>query len=133
MVAGPVLSEGQRPKPWPLLAEAQKSGHIKDVPGGRDRGTVLSSSAPSSSVLSVRVVACCAAQRYCKDNPSRFHNADGAYMLSFCIIMLNTGGGRGPRGQQHSCSLRLQTPGRRRLSLDQPAMPDGRRTCWHAS
>jgi hypothetical protein len=33
----------------------------------------------------------CPAQRYCKDNPSRFHNADSAYMLSFSIIMLNTG------------------------------------------
>jgi hypothetical protein len=30
-------------------------------------------------------------QRYCKDNPSRFSNADGAYMLAFAIIMLNTG------------------------------------------
>jgi hypothetical protein len=33
----------------------------------------------------------CAVQRFCKDNPSRFHNADSAYMLSFSIIMLNTG------------------------------------------
>lgn len=34
----------------------------------------------------------CAAcvQRYCKDNPGRFSNADSAYMLSFAIIMLNT-------------------------------------------
>jgi hypothetical protein len=32
-----------------------------------------------------------AVQRYCKDNPSRFHNADSAYLLSFSIIMLNTG------------------------------------------
>lgn len=29
-------------------------------------------------------------QRYCKDNPGRFRNADAAYMLSFAIIMLNT-------------------------------------------
>lgn len=43
--------------------------------------------------LMCEVVFCyiCAVQRYCKDNPSRFHNADSAYMLSFSIIMLNTG------------------------------------------
>jgi hypothetical protein len=29
-------------------------------------------------------------QRYCKDNPGRFGNADAAYVLSFAIIMLNT-------------------------------------------
>ncbi|KAF6256772.1 hypothetical protein COO60DRAFT_1627056 [Scenedesmus sp. NREL 46B-D3] len=30
------------------------------------------------------------AERYCKDNPGRFSNADAAYVLSFAIIMLNT-------------------------------------------
>ena len=30
------------------------------------------------------------AERYCKDNPGVFRNADGAYMLGFAIIMLNT-------------------------------------------
>lgn len=30
------------------------------------------------------------AERYCKDNPAKFRNADAAYMLSFAIIMLNT-------------------------------------------
>lgn len=30
------------------------------------------------------------AARYCSDNPGRFRNADGAYMLGFSIIMLNT-------------------------------------------
>ncbi|WIA18888.1 hypothetical protein OEZ85_003561 [Tetradesmus obliquus] len=30
------------------------------------------------------------AERYCKDNPGRFGNADAAYVLSFAIIMLNT-------------------------------------------
>lgn len=30
------------------------------------------------------------AERYCKDNPGSFRNADGAYMLGFAIIMLNT-------------------------------------------
>jgi hypothetical protein len=29
-------------------------------------------------------------QRYCKDNPGRFRNADAAYTLAFAIIMLNT-------------------------------------------
>lgn len=29
-------------------------------------------------------------QRYCRDNPGRFRNADAAYMLAFAIIMLNT-------------------------------------------
>lgn len=44
-----------------------------------------------SLVLLLLLAHLCALQRYCKDNPSRFHNADGAYMLSFAIIMLNTG------------------------------------------
>lgn len=30
------------------------------------------------------------AERYCRDNPNRFRNADAAYVLSFAIIMLNT-------------------------------------------
>ncbi|KAF8064597.1 BIG3 [Scenedesmus sp. PABB004] len=30
------------------------------------------------------------AERYCKDNPARFGNADAAYVLAFAIIMLNT-------------------------------------------
>jgi hypothetical protein len=29
-------------------------------------------------------------QRYCKDNPGSFRNADAAYTLAFAIIMLNT-------------------------------------------
>lgn len=30
------------------------------------------------------------AERYCKDNPDVFKSADGAYLLSFALIMLNT-------------------------------------------
>ena len=30
------------------------------------------------------------AERFCRDNPGAFSNADGAYLLSFAIIMLNT-------------------------------------------
>lgn len=30
------------------------------------------------------------AERYCKDNPEVFKTADGAYLLSFALIMLNT-------------------------------------------
>ena len=30
------------------------------------------------------------AERYCRDNPGAFGSADGAYLLSFAIIMLNT-------------------------------------------
>lgn len=30
------------------------------------------------------------AERYCRDNPGRFRSADGAYLLAFAIIMLNT-------------------------------------------
>lgn len=30
------------------------------------------------------------AERYCRDNPSAFAAADGAYLLAFAIIMLNT-------------------------------------------
>ena len=30
------------------------------------------------------------AERYVRDNPGRFANADGAYVLAFAIIMLNT-------------------------------------------
>ncbi len=30
------------------------------------------------------------AERYCRDNPAVFPNADGAYLLAFAIIMLNT-------------------------------------------
>lgn len=30
------------------------------------------------------------AERYCKDNPDVFKTADGAYVLSFALIMLNT-------------------------------------------
>ena len=30
------------------------------------------------------------AERYCKDNPDVFKTADGAYLLSFALIMLNT-------------------------------------------
>ena len=30
------------------------------------------------------------AERYCRDNPRAFSTADGAYLLSFAIIMLNT-------------------------------------------
>lgn len=30
------------------------------------------------------------AERYCRDNPGQFRTADGAYVLSFALIMLNT-------------------------------------------
>ena len=30
------------------------------------------------------------AERYCKDNPDVFATSDGAYLLSFALIMLNT-------------------------------------------
>lgn len=30
------------------------------------------------------------AERYCKDNPDVFQTSDGAYLLSFALIMLNT-------------------------------------------
>ena len=30
------------------------------------------------------------AERYCRDNPGSFRTADGAYVLSFALIMLNT-------------------------------------------
>ena len=30
------------------------------------------------------------AERYCKDNPEAFKTSDGAYLLSFALIMLNT-------------------------------------------
>ena len=30
------------------------------------------------------------AERFCKDNPDVFKTADGAYLLSFALIMLNT-------------------------------------------
>ena len=30
------------------------------------------------------------AERYCKDNPDAFQTSDGAYLLSFALIMLNT-------------------------------------------
>ena len=30
------------------------------------------------------------AEKYCKDNPKTFRNADAPYILSFSIIMLNT-------------------------------------------
>jgi hypothetical protein len=30
------------------------------------------------------------AEAYCRDNPGAFATADGAYLLSFAIIMLNT-------------------------------------------
>ena len=30
------------------------------------------------------------AERYCKDNPNAFQTSDGAYLLSFALIMLNT-------------------------------------------
>lgn len=30
------------------------------------------------------------AERYCKDNPDVFKTSDGAYLLSFALIMLNT-------------------------------------------
>lgn len=30
------------------------------------------------------------AERFCRDNPGAFHTADGAYLLSFALIMLNT-------------------------------------------
>ncbi len=30
------------------------------------------------------------ADRYCKDNPDVFQTSDGAYLLSFALIMLNT-------------------------------------------
>ena len=30
------------------------------------------------------------AERYCRENPEAFTSADGAYLLSFAIIMLNT-------------------------------------------
>ena len=30
------------------------------------------------------------AEQYCKDNPGVFKTADGAYVLSFALIMLNT-------------------------------------------
>lgn len=30
------------------------------------------------------------AERYCRDNPGAFPTADGAYLLAFAIIMLNT-------------------------------------------
>ena len=30
------------------------------------------------------------AERFCKDNPEAFKTSDGAYLLSFALIMLNT-------------------------------------------
>lgn len=30
------------------------------------------------------------AERYCRDNPHTFPSADGAYLLAFALIMLNT-------------------------------------------
>ena len=30
------------------------------------------------------------AERYCRDNPGAFRTADGAYLLAFALIMLNT-------------------------------------------
>ncbi len=30
------------------------------------------------------------AERYCRDNPGAFKTADGAYLLAFALIMLNT-------------------------------------------
>lgn len=30
------------------------------------------------------------AERYCRDNPGAFWTADGAYLLAFALIMLNT-------------------------------------------
>lgn len=30
------------------------------------------------------------AERYCKDNPGTFKNADTAYVLAYAVIMLNT-------------------------------------------
>ena len=30
------------------------------------------------------------AEKYCRDNPGAFPSADGPYLLSFAIIMLNT-------------------------------------------
>ena len=30
------------------------------------------------------------AERYCRDNPGAFASADGAYLLAFALIMLNT-------------------------------------------
>jgi Sec7-like guanine-nucleotide exchange factor len=30
------------------------------------------------------------AERYCRDNPGAFGSADGAYLLAFALIMLNT-------------------------------------------
>ena len=30
------------------------------------------------------------AERYCRDNPGAFRSADGAYLLAFALIMLNT-------------------------------------------
>ena len=30
------------------------------------------------------------AERYCRDNPAAFAAADGAYLLAFALIMLNT-------------------------------------------
>lgn len=30
------------------------------------------------------------AERYCRDNPGAFRTPDGAYLLSFALIMLNT-------------------------------------------
>lgn len=53
-------------------------------------------------------------QRYCKDNPGRFANADAAYVLSFAVIMLNTdahnpsAGESGFADQQYDPTLTLR-------------------------
>jgi Sec7-like guanine-nucleotide exchange factor len=46
-------------------------------------------------------------QRYCKDNPGRFSNADAAYVLSFAIIMLNTDAHNPLAGEALTCSSTL--------------------------
>jgi hypothetical protein len=42
------------------------------------------------NLLSCCCCCCSPLQRYCRDNPTTFRNADAAYMLAFAIIMLNT-------------------------------------------
>ena len=55
------------------------------------------------------------AERYVRDNPGRFSNADGAYVLAFAIIMLNTDAhnplaGKGDGKYITSASVFLITP-----------------------
>lgn len=51
------------------------------------------------------------AERYVRDNPGRFSNADGAYVLAFAIIMLNTDAHNPLAGKGDYCNK-----GRRPLS-----------------